>query len=341
MLIGLVLAGTFSTERVSLGESSMIAAASASSDGGGEEGGGEEGGGEEEGGSEEGSEDGADDQVEDGEGGERLTFTPDLDDFPQLIPPSSPKTLTLPTNPGSQLSTLQSLCLINPNHPQCQSTSTSLPLGSPLPTIPQPTLVISPTPTPVLPQSLCLINPNHPQCQSTSSSIPLGTTPAPGKGLFSPNIPDIPPLISPSFPTVTLPTDPGSQSSTLQSQCIINPNHPQCQSTQSNIGDLASPSSPDTLFSGPKSAPGGSGVPLRDPVLVPAPSEEGTAEEPCVGLCPPYEYDEICRNGKDDDFDGKVDEAYPCREVPGESKPRPSDGILTEIPGSSLGPPQN
>ena len=76
-------------------------------------------------------------------------------------------------------------------------------------------------------------------------------------------------------------------------------------------------------------------------MLVPAPSEEGTAEEPCVGLCPPYEYDEICRNGKDDDFDGKVDEAYPCREVPGESKPRPSDGILTEIPGSSLGPPQN
>jgi hypothetical protein len=44
MFIVLILAGTFSTERVSLGESSMIAAASASSDGGGEEGGGKEGG---------------------------------------------------------------------------------------------------------------------------------------------------------------------------------------------------------------------------------------------------------------------------------------------------------
>ena len=76
---------------------------------------------------------------------------------------------------------------------------------------------------------------------------------------------------------------------------------------------------------------------------MPAPDEEGVAEgDPCVAFpCFPYpiSQDEICRNGKDDDFDGKVDETVYCTEVPGESKPRPSDGILTPIPGSPLGPP--
>jgi hypothetical protein len=279
------------TDRSSPMGSSMITSASASSDSGGEEGGGDQGGDEEQGRSEEGGgeEDGADDQVDDGEeqggetggeeGGEKLTLTPDPDDFPQLIPTPSSPTVTLPKTPGSQLSTLQSLCLIQPNLPQCRSTSASIPLGLSPPTAPggqSSTL-----------ESLCFIDPNRPQCQSTSASIPgLILTPTP------------------------------NSDNTGVGQAIPG----------SSIGDLL--------------APGGS-VPLRDPVLVPAPSEEGTAEKPCVVLCPPYEYDEICRNGKDDDFDGKVDEAYPCREVPGESKPRPSDGILTEIPGSPLGPPQN
>ena len=131
------------------------------------------------------------------------------------------------------------------------------------------------------------------------------------------------------------------------------------QKPESNIGDLLGSSSselqtelpkttttqkaPDTLFKGPKSVPGGS-VPLGNPALVPAPIEEGgqSADEPCiVDQCNfpyPTSDDEICRNGKDDDYDGKVDEAYPCREVPGESKPRPSDGVLTPIPGQPLGP---
>ena len=47
--------------------------------------------------------------------------------------------------------------------------------------------------------------------------------------------------------------------------------------------------------------------------------------------------DEICRNGIEDDHDGKVDEV-PCSEVSGESKPHPSDGTLTPIPGQPLGP---
>jgi hypothetical protein len=88
-------------------------------------------------------------------------------------------------------------------------------------------------------------------------------------------------------------------------------------------------------------------VPLPDPVLVPGPDEEGAApdeeEEKCVAenfrVCnfpyPTYQ-DEICRNGKDDNFNGRVDEDPYCTEVPGQSKPRPPDGILT--PEESKGP---
>jgi hypothetical protein len=105
-----------------------------------------------------------------------------------------------------------------------------------------------------------------------------------------------------------------------------------------------------TLFKGPGSMPGGS-VPLGNPALVPGPNEEGAGQkEECFtvpsNVCNfpyPISQDEICRNGKDDDNDGKVDEAYPCSEVPGESKPRPSDGTLTPIPAqgpSPFGPPQ-
>jgi hypothetical protein len=137
------------------------------------------------------------------------------------------------------------------------------------------------------------------------------------------------------------------------------------QKPKSNIGDfLTSPSSqlqkespkistiqktPDTLFKGPSSVPGGS-IPLHDPALVAGPDEEGAApkegEDQCIAVptnvCNfpyPISQDEICRNGTDDDHDGKVDEV-PCREVPGESKPRPSDGTLTPIPGQPLGPPR-
>jgi hypothetical protein len=87
-------------------------------------------------------------------------------------------------------------------------------------------------------------------------------------------------------------------------------------------------------------------------VLVPGPDEEGAApnegEEQCIAIpqkeCNfpyPISQDEICRNGIDDDRDGKVDETIYCSEVPGVSKPRPQDGVLTPIPGSPLGPPRN
>ena len=102
---------------------------------------------------------------------------------------------------------------------------------------------------------------------------------------------------------------------------------------------------PDTVFSGPKTVPE-RGVPLQDPVLVPAPAEEGKGSGDCIVISSeecnfPYPIfdDEICRNGIDDDRDGKVDEAFPCREVPGESKPKPkTDDVLVPIPSDELVP---
>jgi hypothetical protein len=86
-------------------------------------------------------------------------------------------------------------------------------------------------------------------------------------------------------------------------------------------------------------------------VLVPGPDEEGAApneeEEQCVAIDPrecnfpyPISQDEICRNGIDDDGDGKVDENVYCTEVPGVSQPRPQDGTLTPIIVSPFAPPQ-
>jgi len=101
---------------------------------------------------------------------------------------------------------------------------------------------------------------------------------------------------------------------------------------------------PDTFYTGRDNGP--IDVPLRDPVLVPGPNEERDGEdeedkEECVvkycDLPLPISNDEICRNGKDDNLDGRIDEDPYCTEVLGESKPRPSnDGILT--PETSKGP---
>ena len=123
---------------------------------------------------------------------------------------------------------------------------------------------------------------------------------------------------------------------------LLGPHSSQLQRTP---GSVLTQKPPDTVFSGPKSMPRGD-VPLSNPEIVRAPNEEGarSADDPCIAVsyeeCNfpyPISQDEICRNGIDDDHDGKVDEV-PCSEVPGESKPRPSDGILTPIPGQPLGP---
>ena len=101
---------------------------------------------------------------------------------------------------------------------------------------------------------------------------------------------------------------------------------------------------PDTLYTGRNNGP--IDVSLPDPVLVPGPNEERAGQdeedkEECVvkycDLPIPISNDEICRNEKDDNLDGRIDEDPYCTEVPGESKPRPSnDGILT--PETSQGP---
>ena len=101
---------------------------------------------------------------------------------------------------------------------------------------------------------------------------------------------------------------------------------------------------PDTFYTGRDNGP--IDVPLPDPVLVPGPNEERAGEdeedkEECVvkycDLPLPISNDEVCRNGKDDNLDGRIDEDPYCTEVPGESKPRPSnDGVLT--PETSKGP---
>jgi hypothetical protein len=101
---------------------------------------------------------------------------------------------------------------------------------------------------------------------------------------------------------------------------------------------------PDTFYTGRDKGP--IDVPLADPVLVPGPNEERAGEdeddkEECVvdycDLPLPISNDEICRNGKDDNLNGRIDEDPYCTEVPGESKPRPSnDDVLT--PETSKGP---
>ncbi|MDR4510659.1 MAG: hypothetical protein MRJ93_03020 [Nitrososphaeraceae archaeon] len=79
----------------------------------------------------------------------------------------------------------------------------------------------------------------------------------------------------------------------------------------------------------------------RNPVLVPGPTslEENPELEECLTAhcdLPLYD-DEICRNGIDDDGDGRVDEDPYCSDVPGKSAPAPDrNPILT--PEQSTGP---
>jgi hypothetical protein len=114
-------------------------------------------------------------------------------------------------------------------------------------------------------------------------------------------------------------------------------------------GTIITQRTPDTLFTKPGRGTVPANVPLPNPVLVPGPDEEGAApdeeaEEECIAesrkVCNfpyPTSQDEICRNGIDDNLNGRVDEDPYCTEVPGQSKPRPTnDGILT--PEQSQGP---
>jgi hypothetical protein len=48
--------------------------------------------------------------------------------------------------------------------------------------------------------------------------------------------------------------------------------------------------------------------------------------------------DEICRNGIDDNSDGKVDEEPYCTVIPGESEPPEEDTKLTPIPSTGPSP---
>jgi len=108
--------------------------------------------------------------------------------------------------------------------------------------------------------------------------------------------------------------------------------------------DIVTQKKPDTFFTERDNGP--IDVTLPDPVLVPGHNEERAGEddediEECVvkycDLPLPISTDEICRNEKDDNLDGRIDEDPYCTEVPGESKPRPSnDGVLT--PETSKGP---
>jgi hypothetical protein len=87
--------------------------------------------------------------------------------------------------------------------------------------------------------------------------------------------------------------------------------------------------------------PSDSFISSREPVVIPGPSysEEDPALEECVvEHCNiPFYDDEICRNGIDDDDDGRVDEDPYCTVIPGKSGPAPdTDGILT--PEQSTGP---
>jgi hypothetical protein len=110
-------------------------------------------------------------------------------------------------------------------------------------------------------------------------------------------------------------------------------------------GTIITQRTPNTLFTKPGRDKVPANVPLPNPALVPGPDEEGVGaeegEEDCVTpYCDvpfPITQDEICRNGKDDNLNGRVDEDPYCTEVPGQSKPRPSnDGILK--PEQSQGP---
>jgi hypothetical protein len=102
------------------------------------------------------------------------------------------------------------------------------------------------------------------------------------------------------------------------------------ESTSTGILTKTSPKNPSDSF-----------ISSREPVVIPGPSysEEDPALEECVvEHCNiPFYNDEICRNGIDDDGDGRVDEDPYCTVVPGKSGSAPdTDDILT--PEQSTGP---
>ena len=173
----------------------------------------------------------------------------------------------------------------------------------------------------------------HPIDRSQSSDVPDAIPPDSSTS----DIPNIAPTQSQNTPSSEN-TGVEQPIQTDKTGNLLGPHSSQLQRTPDSV---LTQKPPDTVFSGPKTVPG-SDVPLTNPDLVPAPAEEGRFDD-CIALtfeeCHPYDSDEICRNGIDDDRDGKVDEAYPCREVPGKSQPKPkTDDVLVPIPSDGLVP---
>lgn len=177
----------------------------------------------------------------------------------------------------------------------------------------------------------------HPLNRSQSSDVPDAI---PTDSSVS-DIPDIAPTQSPNTPSSES-TGVEQPIQTDKTGNLLGPRSSQLQRTPDSV---LTQKPPDTVFSGPKTVPGGD-VPLSNPDLVRAPAEEGKGSGDCIAISSeecnfpyPISQDEICRNGIDDDGDGKVDEAYPCSEVPGVSQPKPkTDDVLVPIPSDGLIP---
>jgi hypothetical protein len=326
MFVFLALSGALSlaTESVSLSSYSMITSASASSDGG-EEGGSDQGD-DDQGEDERDQDDGGDQSSEDDVGsenegggeeqGDDQQDGPSSDGTSPVEPPTAPPS-TEPTNPS-----------LFPQIPDTDSDSDGIPDS----------------------RDNCPSASNSDQKDSDGDGkgdicdvviagveqyrpLPLGRAPSSeNTGIVEPRLSDnVGDLVAPPTPT---PTPPASETG-----IAVGP----------LPGTIITQRTPDTLFTKPGRDTLPANVPLPNPVLVPGPDEEGAApdedaEEECIAedrrVCNfpyPTSQDEICRNGKDDNLNGRVDEDPYCTEVPGQSKPRPSnDGILT--PEQSQGP---
>ena len=117
-------------------------------------------------------------------------------------PPTTLAPIAGPKSPGSQTPGI--LCIVNPNHPQCQ------------PQTPDFTRAL-PSPTPTAPQfiSLCILNPTHPDCLNLARGFQRNFS---GFDTFVPaKSPDVNRALTPEPPTRP------------QSICIINPSDPSCQ----------------------------------------------------------------------------------------------------------------
>ena len=318
IVFGLISAGTFST---SLGRPSMIITATASSESGDQGGGGDEGN-EDEGDQDEGGADQDDGRDQNGEedgragdeGGEQQgddqESEPPSDGTSPVEPPTAPPS-TEPTNPS-----------LFPQLPETDLDSDGIPDS----------------------RDNCPSASNPDQkdsdgdgkgdvCDVVSAGVekyrplPLGRS-SENTGVVEPRLSDnVGDLVVSPTPT---PTPPAGETGIVEGPLP---------------GIIITQRTPDTLFTKPGRDTVPANVPLPNPVLVPGPDEEGVGaeegEEECVTpYCDvpfPITQDEICRNGKDDNLNGRVDEDPYCTEVPGQSKPRPSnDGILT--PEQSQGP---